>query len=279
MPIVLRTLALLLAAAALAASPAEPPSTIPSRDVDLEVVAKDGVVLRGIVAIPDLENGPGGPRRWPVAILVPPQFRPRSALVPLSDALARAGIASALLDLRGQGDSMTTREHQLYSGQLLPPGYLRLAAGDAAPVLEALAKIPELDPSRVALVGVAQGALVAAAAAAAMPEARGLVMVDAVESLGGLSAERDLGLLGTRPALLLCSGFPVSKERATALAEYGLGERTVRCVGEFFSGAALLAEGSPGTAAVASWLSGVLALPAPAPPGGGEAAPSAPERR
>jgi pimeloyl-ACP methyl ester carboxylesterase len=275
---VLRTLVLSSLVIALAVPRAAAAAEIPVRDVDLEVVAKDGVVLRGVVAIPDPENDPGGPRRWPVAILVPPQSRPRSVLVPLADALARAGIASVLLDLRGQGDSMTTREHELYSGQLLPPGYLRLAAGDQALVLEALAKFPELDLSRLALVGVSQGALVAAAAAADMPAARGVVLVDAVESLGGLSAERDLGLLGMRPALLLCSGFPVSKERAKALAEYGLGERTVRCVGEFANGAALLAENGAGTAVVASWLPGILGLPAPAAPGEGMK-PAAPERR
>jgi len=275
---VLRTLVLASVLSVLAAPPVAASTAIPSRDVDLEVVARDGVLLRGIVAIPDLENDPGGRRRWPVAIVVPPQFRPRSTLVPLSDALARAGIASVLLDLRGQGSSMATRENEIYSGQLLPPGYLRLAAADQAQVLEALAKLPELDLSRVALVGVSQGALVAAAAAADLPAARALVMVDPVESLGGLSAERDLGLLGMRPALLLCSGFPVSKERAAALAEYGLGERTVRCVGEFFNGAALLSENSAGTAAIASWLAEILRPPSPAAPEA-RVEPAAPERR
>jgi pimeloyl-ACP methyl ester carboxylesterase len=273
---VLRSLILAWIVTAFAAPWAAAAAPIPTRDVDLEVVAKDGVLLRGIAAIPDPEDDPGGPRRWPVAILVPPQFRPRSTLLPLADALARAGIASVLLDLRGQGDSMTTQDHELYSGQLLPPGYLRLAAGDQVQVLEALAKLPELDLSRVALVGVAQGALVAAAAAAGMPAARALVIVDAAESLGGLSAERDLGLLGTRPALLLCSGFPVSRERAAALAEYGLGERTVRCVGEFSNGAALLAENGTGTGAVTAWLSELLA-PAHATEPGGAPSP-APER-
>lgn len=177
----LRLLVLASFLAALAAPWAAASAAIPSRDVDLEVVALDGVLLRGVVAIPDPEGHSGPPRRWPVAILVPPQARPRSTLVPLADALARAGIASVLVDLRGQGDSMTTRENELYSGQLLPPGYLRLAAADQARVLEALAKVPELDLSRVALVGVAQGALVAAAAAADLPAARALVMVDASE--------------------------------------------------------------------------------------------------
>lgn len=274
----LRLLLLALAVTALAAPPSAAEAAIPARDVDLEVVAKDGVLLRGIVAIPDPEGDPGGPRRWPVAILVPPQSRPRSTLVPLADALARAGIASVLLDLRGQGDSMTTSENEIYTGQFLPPGYLRLAAEDQARVLDALARIPELDDSRVALVGVSQGALVAAAAAADLPAVRGLVLVDAAESIGGLSAERDLGLFGARPALLVCSGFPVSRERAAALAEYGLGERTVRCVGEFFNGVSLLSEGSAGTAAVAAWLTELLRPPLPAAPGPG-AAPPAPGRR
>ncbi|MCU0253666.1 MAG: dienelactone hydrolase family protein [Acidobacteria bacterium] len=263
--------------AGLAAVGAAHAASIPTRDVDLEVTATDGVLLRGIVALPDPEGGPAAGQRWPVAILVPAQFGRRSALLPLVDALARAGIASVLLDPRGQGDSMTTREHTLYSGQLLPPGYLRLAAGDQAEVVAALSKMPELDLSRLALVGVAQGALVAAAAAATLPAARALVMVDTVESLAGLSAERSLGLVGMRPALLLCSGFPVSKERATALAEYGLGERTVRCVGDFFNGAALLAEDRPALGAVAEWLTGKLAAPpatAPAHP-----PPAAPEQR
>ncbi len=273
----LRSLAIATLVAALAL-PGLAAEKIPSREVDLEVEARDGVLLRGVVAIPDPEGAAAAPRRWPVAILVPAQFRPRSALVHLSDALADAGIASVMLDLRGQGDSMTTRAGEIYSGKLLPPGYVRLAAGDQAQVLEALARLPELDLSRVALVGVAQGALVAAAAAADLPAARGVVMVDATESAGGLSAERDLGLLGSRPALLLCSGFPVSRERAAALAEYGLGERTVRCVGEFFNGDALLAEDRAGAPAVAAWLAGLLAPPStPAPRGGADA--PAPERR
>jgi len=274
---VLRSLAIATLAAALAL-PGLAAGKIPSREVDFEVVARDGVLLRGVVAIPDPEGAATAARRWPVAILVPAQFRPRGAFVPLSDALADAGVASVMLDLRGQGDSMTTGAGEIYSGRLLPPGYLRLAAGDQAQVLEALARLPELDLSRVALVGVAQGALVAAAAAADLPAARGVVMVDATESAGGLSAERDLGLLGTRPALLLCSGFPVSRERATALAEYGLGERTVRCVREFFNGDAVLAEDGAGTPAVTTWLVELLApRPTPAPRGGAEA--PAPERR
>ena len=111
-----------------------------------------------------------------------------------------------------------------------------------------------------------------------IPAARALVMVDAAESLGGLSAERDLGLFDTRPALLLCSGFPVSKARATALADYGMGERTVRCVGEFFNGAGLLAEESAGTAAISSWLAAILRPPPPTAAGNPPGA-SAPERR
>src|SRR5512139_4045299 len=128
----LRLLFLASAVIALAAPPAASGAAIPTRDIDLEVIARDGVVLRGIVAIPDLEGDPGGPRRWPVAILVPPQARPRSDLVPLADALARAGIASVLLDLRGQGDSTTTSLSELYTAQVLPPAYLRLAAEDQA---------------------------------------------------------------------------------------------------------------------------------------------------
>ncbi len=251
---------------------------IPTRDVDLEVVAKDGVLLRGIVSLPDPENDPGGPRRWPVAILLTAQFRPRSALVPLADALARAGIASVMLDLRGQGDSMATREHKIYAGKFMSPKYLQLAAGDQEQVLETLRKLPELDLSRVALIGVGEGALVAASAAVSAPAVRALVMVDAAESFGGISAERDLGLFGARPVLLLCSGFPVSKERAAALAEYGLGERTVRCVGEFFNGAALLAEDRAGTAAISSWLTALLVPSPPGAPAGGTGAPPAARR-
>jgi hypothetical protein len=64
--------------------------------------------------------------------------------------------------------------------------------------------------------------------------------------------------------------------RLQGVLGYGLGERTVRCVGEFSNGAALLAENGTGTGAVTAWLSELLA-PAHATEPGGAPSP-APER-
>lgn len=247
------------------ALPAAASSIIPSRDVDLELEAPDGVILRGIVTIPDPQAGVPEGTRWPVAVLLPGRLRERDTLLALSDALARAGIASVLVDPRGQGKSRATSKQQMYLGDLLPPTYLRAAARDQRLVVEALAGISELDTSRLAFVGVMEGALVAADAAAGLPAARALVMVDAAEAMGGLDPRRDLGLFDRRPVLLVCSGFPVSKERARLLAEYGLGPRNVTCVQDFQNGDALLRTGSPATPVITAWLVEMLGAAAPAP--------------
>lgn len=266
----IRTL-LLFALLLLVPLPAAASAVIPSRDVDLELQAPDGVILRGIVSIPDPEGGVPEGTRWPVAVLLPGRMRERDTLLPLADALTRAGIAAVLVDPRGQGKSRATVQQQMYLGDVMPPTYLRAAASDQRLVLDALEEISGLDLSRLAFVGVMEGALVAADAAAGLPAARALVMVDPADAMGGLDPQRDLGLFDRRPVLLLCSGFPVSKERARLFAEYGLGRRDVTCVPDFQNGDALLRTGSPATPAITAWLVDAIgaAAPAGAAPGAG----------
>jgi len=205
-----------------------------------EVVAKDGVVL----ARRRLDSGPRARSRratplagrGPRAAAVPPPERPRSAGRRAGPGWDRLGAARSARAGRLDDDAGTPALLRAIAAARLSSGSPRATRPwRSRPWRSSPSSIRRAWPWSASPRGLSSQA----AAAAAMPAARALVMVDPVESLGGLSAERDLGLLGMRPRSCSVQAFPVSKDRAAALAEYGLGERTVRCVGEFFSGAAL----------------------------------------
>lgn len=82
----------LLLVAPLAAT--EPTST------PVALKTKDGFTLKGTLTIPA-----NGPKRHPVVIFAPQFHQTRDSFAPLAERLNARGIATLLLDLRGQGES------------------------------------------------------------------------------------------------------------------------------------------------------------------------------
>jgi alpha-beta hydrolase superfamily lysophospholipase len=129
------------------------------RAVDLRVDRSAGP-LAGTLLTPD------GPGPWPTALLLPgsgPVDRnsdarrmPLGVTRALAEALASAGVASYRYDKRGVGAS---------PGDWRRPG-LHDGADDARAALRVLASRPEVDPTRLVLVGHSEGAILAAAVAA-----------------------------------------------------------------------------------------------------------------
>ncbi|GAA4214681.1 alpha/beta hydrolase family protein [Microbispora amethystogenes] len=129
------------------------------RDIDFTFDSA-GHRFAGTLTLPD-GDGP-----FPAALLLPgsgPVDRdsdhrrlPLKVTRELAEALAAAGIATYRYDKRGVGAS---------TGEFLPTGFLE-GMTDAAAALAALRAHPEIDPSRVAVAGHSEGALIAANLAA-----------------------------------------------------------------------------------------------------------------
>jgi len=135
--------------------------TLPTRGV-----LKNGHVLRYPAVL--LLSGAGkedrdGAAPWDT-LPGQPSYRP---LFDLADTLTRRGIAVLRLDDRGVGastcslDSMTTLDR----------------TGDARSAVEYLRRRGEIDPHRIAVIGMSEGASIAALVAATDPEVRAIVLM------------------------------------------------------------------------------------------------------
>jgi pimeloyl-ACP methyl ester carboxylesterase len=224
----------------------------PSRETTLRVEVPDGLVLEGLLVLPDRGDPPAG--GYPLALLLHSFGRSRDGLLPLADELAAAGIASALVDMRGHGSSRTTASGAPYVFDRDLSAILRHAITDGVHVLKAAAARPEIDAGRVAVVGVGEGGLIAASIAARMPRARALVLVDPSREGAGVDLPAELEGLGSRPALVVCSGLATSQRYARKLGERGEGPREVRCVNAFAEEERLLGYGQQATREVVTWL-------------------------
>lgn len=227
-----------------------------TRDRDLKIEGSGGVLLKGILALPTLPAPPG--KTWPVVVLMHHYGRNRDSLVPLVDALAEAGIGSVLMDMRGHGESRFTTDSKLFVFPVVGYHELRGGALDLEKTLEEVLKDPEVDKTRVAMAGVGIGALMVAETAARQPVVRALALVDPADPVAGYRPDRDLGLFGDRPVLLIPSGFPQSRSRAALLAEYGSGPREVASIDTLEVYDHLLQPGFPATARLLEWLKQVL---------------------
>lgn len=84
----------------------------------------------------------------------------------MADKLAQAGIASLRIDFTGSGESSGKWEDTTFSGQI----------ADAIDAFDYLQTLPQVDGSRVGILGYSQGGLVGANLAAARPEADAVVL-------------------------------------------------------------------------------------------------------
>jgi dienelactone hydrolase len=130
----------------------------PGRRLEID---NDGWQLVGDLTLP-LSDGP-----WPAALLLHNAAGSRAEQRGLASALARRGIASLRLDLRGHGDSINR-------GRFEPDdldGTRHLvdeAPADVQAALEALPALANVDPARIAVVGASYTGETAAEAARSM---------------------------------------------------------------------------------------------------------------
>ncbi|MEU8923524.1 prolyl oligopeptidase family serine peptidase [Kitasatospora sp. NPDC048545] len=159
--VLLAALAVLLAGAGRAAAapgPAEPVSTV------VEFTGAGGTVLHGLVLAPPTA---AAGTRGPGLVMIPGAGPgPLGDLRPAAEAYARRGITTLVFDKRTDGYSMTHRDY----GQL---------ADDALAAVRLLRSRPEVEPDRVGLWGLSEGAWVVSLAATRSDDVAYLVTVGA----------------------------------------------------------------------------------------------------
>jgi len=104
----------------------------------------DGLKLSGILSIPDSSKG----KRVPGVVLVPGFMSTADAFFPgFAEELNAAGFVSLTMDFRGFGESEGVR------GEVIP--YLQIY--DASNAISYLQSRPEVDPDKIAILGVSLG--------------------------------------------------------------------------------------------------------------------------
>lgn len=123
---------------------------------------------------------PGDPGPHPAVALLHGfggnHIEPHALFPKAARALASAGIAALRFDFRGSGDSEG----------LFQDASIQTEIDDAHAGIEFLRVQPQVDATRLALLGLSLGGLVAACAAASRPDIRALVLWSAVAHLGEL---------------------------------------------------------------------------------------------
>ncbi|UCF68487.1 MAG: alpha/beta fold hydrolase [Acidobacteriota bacterium] len=245
-------------------TPTAAATSSPTRERSISLRSHDDVLLEGVLVLPaaSAESGTGASASsYPLAVLIHAFARDRDSLLGFADRLAAAGIAVALLDQRGHGRSRKKGIDVIYTFPVVPADQWKLAVQDQGDLLRELREQhfdASIDSSRVAFVGVGEGALVAIAAASRRSEARAVVLVDAPLGGSGFRPESDIGIYGPRPALLVSSALPHSAAVADSLAEYGHGERRRLIIDSFEQGHLLLNE--PAAQEVIQWLAATLGV-------------------
>ena len=104
----------------------------------------DGLKLSGILNTPDSSQG----KRFPGVVLVPGFMSTADAFFPgFADELNKGGFVSLTMDFRGFGESEGVR------GEVIP--YLQIY--DASNAISYLQSRPEVDPDKIAILGVSLG--------------------------------------------------------------------------------------------------------------------------
>jgi pimeloyl-ACP methyl ester carboxylesterase len=128
---------------------------------DVRIQSERGVNLAGTLYLPTMH----GPGPYPIAVLIQGHGpNGRGGFPEIIKRLTADGIAALEYDKRGIGQSTGTYEEDVE----------RLTV-DAAAAVAAMRRRPEIDASRVALVGHSQGGVIAPAVAAADPSIRAVV--------------------------------------------------------------------------------------------------------
>ena len=133
------------------------------------IFGNHGVELHGTIMLPD-NAGKSGP--VPAAVLCHGLGGSRKVMEPGATLLVNKGIATIIFDLRGHGISKGSLDGAFFE--------------DVIDAWETLTALPEVDKSRVALIGHSLGAFSSILAARKIPEPRALVALSCPYEVGGM---------------------------------------------------------------------------------------------
>ncbi|NOZ05428.1 MAG: alpha/beta fold hydrolase, partial [Chloroflexi bacterium] len=203
--------------------PATPPSAYPAPSGDVSGGAQpadsdtrrvtfttsDGVTLVGTYYAPTGTANPG-------LVLVHMVDGRRTDWNSLASFLQRQGYAVLSLDLRGHGESSGNREW----GKM---------ADDVTVAYRFLSGQPEVDPTRVALVGASIGANLALNVAASEPAVKSLVLLSPGMDYRGVKTEAAMKAYGARPVLFIASRTDTyAAQSVETLAKLAQGKKQVQ---------------------------------------------------
>lgn len=175
-------------------TPVPPPTEV---FISLQFAMPDGALLEGLLF--------GAPRRpAPTVLLLHDADSTKEAWRNAARSLQVSGLNAVALDLRGFGRSGGVRDWSR-------------AAQDVISVLERLRGLPSLDPNRLYVLGVGEGANVALSGCAITAFCRAAVLISPVPMLAATPIEAALPAYGARP-LLLAYGRDDPRSAAAAAA-------------------------------------------------------------
>ncbi len=167
----------------------------------LEYTTSDGVVIIGDYWTPmDMS------KKAPAVILLHMYQSDRSAWLPLVPALEEAGFAILAIDLRGHGESIKPEDRKLEKKvRDRDTGLFRAMHRDVFGAYRWLQQRPEVDLSRVAIVGASVGCSVALDYARRDKSVDVVVLMTPGEKYLGVDSVKHIKQYGERPVLMLTS--------------------------------------------------------------------------
>ncbi len=171
----------------LVGEPYPAPLSGPNNLDEVMIDAGDGTTIVGTFYAPDGVPGP-----WPGVILIHMLGSDRGVYEPIAPRLAQAGYAALAIDLRGHGETAGAIDWAL-------------AADDLARVWDFLAGLPNVDPSRTAVIGASIGGNLALITGANQPQVKTVVLLSPGLDYQGVTTEDAIATYGARPLLIVAS--------------------------------------------------------------------------
>jgi pimeloyl-ACP methyl ester carboxylesterase len=179
-----RSTATIPAEVAEAEEPAEP--VVPAAPETITITAEDGLVLYGTFY-------PGaGSGSWPGLLLLHMNGRSRQDWEPIVPALNEAGYAVLALDMRGHGQTGSSKDWDR-------------ARGDLQRAWAYLSGRPDVDADRTAIIGASIGANMALVTGALEPAVKTVVLLSPGLNYLGVTTDDAMVNYGSRPVLLVAS--------------------------------------------------------------------------
>ena len=173
------------------AEPATAAATVPAKTGDMTVgtvtiPGTDGLALAGT-----FQAGSGEAPR-PTLLLLHMLGADRSDWQTLATTLNEAGYNTLALDMRGHGDTGGARDWEL-------------AAADHVLVWQYLAERPDVDPTRIGVIGGSIGANMTLRLGAAVPQIPTIVLLSPGLNYDGVMTEPEMAGWGDRPVFIVAS--------------------------------------------------------------------------